>query len=199
MKRSSGSQHPMPRSKRQVRLQILRQNADAITQACAQAATLGAQAGSSSAAAAVQAEALPAAPEACETETSSSGERLYKLGGNKFASVSEYKGQLQVGLREYYEKDGAWAPGKKGINLTIEQFSALCGATEVRLDSFGLKHNVHRQSQMLMRCDGLARARCFLGCAAHVLMCAMMHSNCCGKEADHVPCCTESDASAVCP
>ena len=193
----------MPPSKRQVRLQILRQNADAITQACAQGATLGVQAGSSSSAAAVQAEALPAAAGACETETNGSGERLYKLGGNKFASVSEYKGQPQVGLREYYEKDGAWAPGRRGINLTIEQFSALCRATEVRLDSFGLKHDVHRQSQMLVCRDGLARARWFFRmrctCAAHVLMCAMMHSNCCGKEADHVPCCTESDTSAVCP
>ena len=30
-----------------------------------------------------------------------------------------------VSVREYYEKDGEWLPGKKGISMTLEQFSAL--------------------------------------------------------------------------
>ena len=39
--------------------------------------------------------------------------------------VSEYRGKKMVSLREYYEKDGAWLPGKKGISLWYEQWSVL--------------------------------------------------------------------------
>ena len=39
--------------------------------------------------------------------------------------VSDYRGKKMVSLREYYEKDGAWVPGKKGISLWYEQWSVL--------------------------------------------------------------------------
>lgn len=32
-----------------------------------------------------------------------------------------------ISIREYYEKDGTWLPGKKGINMTLEQYGALMG------------------------------------------------------------------------
>ena len=40
-------------------------------------------------------------------------------------TVSTYNGRKYVGLREYYEKDGKWLPGKKGISLAREQWGTL--------------------------------------------------------------------------
>lgn len=39
---------------------------------------------------------------------------LYMLSKNRFASVSEFKGNKYVNIREYYEKDGKSLPTKKG-------------------------------------------------------------------------------------
>lgn len=65
------------------------------------------------------------------TLQSGTGDTILQLGGNKFASVSQFKGNWMVGLREYYEKEGKWMPGKKGISLTREQYTTLVGNTEV--------------------------------------------------------------------
>jgi hypothetical protein len=64
--------------------------------------------------------------------TAADGTKLWKLGGNglKHVSVGEFKGTKNVGLREYYEKDGL-RPGKKGINLTVEQFNSLTEHAQV--------------------------------------------------------------------
>ena len=45
-------------------------------------------------------------------------------------SVGEFRGTKNVGLREYYETDGL-RPGKKGINLTVEQFNTLVDSVQV--------------------------------------------------------------------
>jgi Transcriptional Coactivator p15 (PC4) len=46
-------------------------------------------------------------------------------------TVSQYKKETKIGIREYYEKDGAMLPGKKGISLSLAQWecvkSKLCG------------------------------------------------------------------------
>lgn len=38
--------------------------------------------------------------------------------------ISDFKGKKMISVREYYEKDGQWLPGKKGISMTLEQYSA---------------------------------------------------------------------------
>jgi hypothetical protein len=48
-----------------------------------------------------------------------------QLSPKKRVTIGEYRGNTLVNLREYYEKDGKELPGKQGISLTIEQFTAL--------------------------------------------------------------------------
>ena len=48
-----------------------------------------------------------------------------RLSASKRVTVSEYRGKTTIGMREYYQKDGKWLPGKKGINLNAEQFESL--------------------------------------------------------------------------
>jgi activated RNA polymerase II transcriptional coactivator p15 len=50
---------------------------------------------------------------------------IFQLSAKKRVTVGEFKGNTLVNLREYYEKDGKELPGKQGISLTIEQFTAL--------------------------------------------------------------------------
>ena len=47
------------------------------------------------------------------------------LSETRRVSVGEYRGRKHVSLREFYLKDGAWLPGKKGINLSVEQWRCL--------------------------------------------------------------------------
>lgn len=42
-------------------------------------------------------------------------------------TISDFRGKKMVSIREYYEKDGNWLPGKKGISMTLEQYNALVG------------------------------------------------------------------------
>ena len=43
----------------------------------------------------------------------------------RFISRSEFKNKVSLNIREYYEKDGKILPGKKGINLSKEEFDLL--------------------------------------------------------------------------
>jgi hypothetical protein len=47
------------------------------------------------------------------------------LTRSKRVAVTSYRGKKTLTLREFYEKRGAWLPGKKGITLSLEQFRAL--------------------------------------------------------------------------
>lgn len=39
--------------------------------------------------------------------------------------ASEFKGKAYVSIREYYEKDGKMLPGRKGINLNLDEWKEL--------------------------------------------------------------------------
>ncbi|KAI1718973.1 transcriptional coactivator p15 (PC4) domain-containing protein [Ditylenchus destructor] len=56
---------------------------------------------------------------------SASGTELLEFGKLRFACVSEFRGEKRVDIREYYEKDGQFLPGKKGISMTETQFKNL--------------------------------------------------------------------------
>ncbi|XP_060604819.1 activated RNA polymerase II transcriptional coactivator p15-like, partial [Ruditapes philippinarum] len=53
------------------------------------------------------------------------GEMMFPIARMRFATVSEFRGKVMVGIREFYEKDGEMRPGKKGISLSMEQWQKL--------------------------------------------------------------------------
>ncbi|KAI9725559.1 MAG: hypothetical protein M1828_003047 [Chrysothrix sp. TS-e1954] len=48
--------------------------------------------------------------------------------GTRRITVSEFKGKTMINIREFYGKDGAKLPGKKGISLPIDQWQMLINA-----------------------------------------------------------------------
>lgn len=64
--------------------------------------------------------------------------QICALSKSKRVVVGEYRGKKNLSLREYYEKDGKWLPGKKGISLARDQWAVLkkhvgAGDVEARL------------------------------------------------------------------
>ncbi|PNY26801.1 RNA polymerase II transcriptional coactivator [Tolypocladium capitatum] len=53
---------------------------------------------------------------------------FWELSNKRRVGVSRFKDLWMVNVREYYEKDGKLLPGKKGISLSIEQYTALLKA-----------------------------------------------------------------------
>lgn len=54
------------------------------------------------------------------------GDIMFPLSKMRYATVSEFRGKVMVGIREYYMTDDEQLrPGKKGISLTQEQWEAL--------------------------------------------------------------------------
>ncbi|XP_041372688.1 activated RNA polymerase II transcriptional coactivator p15-like [Gigantopelta aegis] len=60
-----------------------------------------------------------------KSSKTSAGENMFQLSRMRFATVSEFRGKVMVGIREYYEADGDLRPGRKGISLTLEQWKSL--------------------------------------------------------------------------
>ena len=52
-------------------------------------------------------------------------EKVWDLGSNKIAKITEFKNAHYVDIRAYYEKDGENLPTKKGITLNKNQFNNL--------------------------------------------------------------------------
>ena len=68
--------------------------------------------------------------------------QICALSRARRCTVSDFRGKKYVGLREYYEKDGVWLPGKKGISLPYEQWSQLrakIGEVNQRIADIGAK------------------------------------------------------------
>ncbi|CEL01548.1 hypothetical protein ASPCAL01129 [Aspergillus calidoustus] len=53
------------------------------------------------------------------------GESYWEISKMRRVTISTFRGKTMVNIREYYEKDGQELPGKKGISLPTDQFSAL--------------------------------------------------------------------------
>ncbi|KIW27909.1 uncharacterized protein PV07_07606 [Cladophialophora immunda] len=58
-------------------------------------------------------------------QVDSDGNTYWEISKARRVTLSEFKGKKLVNIREYYEKDNQWLPGKKGISMSIEQYSAL--------------------------------------------------------------------------
>ena len=46
-------------------------------------------------------------------------------GAARRVTVEQFKGNTMISFREFYQKDGQWLHGKKGINLTVPQWQTL--------------------------------------------------------------------------
>ncbi|GIZ49095.1 hypothetical protein CKM354_001213500 [Cercospora kikuchii] len=60
-------------------------------------------------------------------EKDKDGGVYWSIANKRRVQLTEFKGTLMVGIREFYEKDGEMLPGKKGISMTMEQFDAVLG------------------------------------------------------------------------
>lgn len=48
-----------------------------------------------------------------------------QIADKRRVTISQFKNQHLVSIREYYEQSGEMKPGKKGISLTVAQFTTL--------------------------------------------------------------------------
>lgn len=48
-----------------------------------------------------------------KAQTDSDGNQYWELSKGRRVTISEFKGRTLVNIREYYQKDNEWLPGKK--------------------------------------------------------------------------------------
>ncbi|KAJ5122858.1 RNA polymerase II transcriptional coactivator KELP [Penicillium atrosanguineum] len=59
------------------------------------------------------------------SKVDTNGDRYWEISKMRRVTISSFRGKNMVNVREYYEKDGQELPGKKGISMPMDQFSAL--------------------------------------------------------------------------
>ncbi|KAK4548855.1 hypothetical protein LTR36_008628 [Oleoguttula mirabilis] len=64
-------------------------------------------------------------PVSTEMGKDDDGNEYWEISGKRRVQVSSFKGATMVSIREFYEKDGKTLPGKKGISLSVDQFTAV--------------------------------------------------------------------------
>lgn len=58
------------------------------------------------------------------------GATLLAVTENICAEVSEFRGKIYVGIRQWYEKDGIWYRKKNGINVLVDEFNDIVSQME---------------------------------------------------------------------
>jgi len=78
------------------------------------------------------------------------GEWVSKLNDVKRVTVRNFKGTIYVDIREFYQKDGDWLPGKKGLALKCEEWAATKPAMDEILGKIqqGITAHVHDISEL---------------------------------------------------
>ncbi|EXJ94750.1 hypothetical protein A1O1_03147 [Capronia coronata CBS 617.96] len=57
-------------------------------------------------------------------QTDSDGNTFWEISKNRRVTISDFNGKKLVNIREYYQKDNEWLPSKKGISMSLAQYSA---------------------------------------------------------------------------
>lgn len=50
---------------------------------------------------------------------------MIQIGKDIRIEASEYKGKFYIGIRRWYEKNGEWLPGNKGISITETEWKQI--------------------------------------------------------------------------
>jgi len=53
------------------------------------------------------------------------GNVFWKLADRRRVTITTFRKETKINIREYYEQDGKMLPGKKGIALSLDQFHSL--------------------------------------------------------------------------
>lgn len=60
-----------------------------------------------------------------ESQTNADGETFFELSKLRRVTLRKWRGKPLVDIREFWEDSGTLKPGKKGISLTVDQWTQL--------------------------------------------------------------------------
>ncbi|KAJ5178942.1 hypothetical protein N7492_002152 [Penicillium capsulatum] len=59
------------------------------------------------------------------SKVDANGDKYWEISKKRRVTLSEFRNNTLINIREYYDKDGQELPGKKGISMSVDQFAAL--------------------------------------------------------------------------